>query len=543
MYIDEINNNKYYTNNPEGPCYTNNPDDEENLSKKKNKLFFNDDDNDDNKIEEFKIDDNPFIEKKDSNKNNFNNLYIELSEKPKNDVLEKENNNEQKMKEEKQILIKEEKEDDKKILIGDEKEEKEDEKNILIDKEKEEKEDEKNILIDEEKEEEKQILIDEEKEKIEKEENKEKVIINKPKINLDESNKSEESDAIAESLLKSDNSENQKNYKKEKSNIFKILLAILFGQLLALLSVGNGFFVEEIQNDKDIKIPLLLNATYYLFVFFVYFFVSKCRIKKPRLIYIILSIIDTQANFLNIFIFSLIQFDYPFIMNILSTIWSVIFTLILIRIYKYLKNHFFGIILCLFGVFSMLLGTFDNIYDFVNMFIDFNTDIKGILLCLLISILYGLNSVLLEKYISIENEEIKSYCIWLGIFGFLISIIESFIPKGDDPFEFKIVFSTKKDNIDSKVIIFWILSSIFLAAMTSLSPLYIRKYQATMFNISLTFTIFWSYIIKSLFIEDISKFGWHWLNILYFIGFIIIIAGTVLFSLKDRIKRNNYGYA
>jgi len=533
MYIDEMENNKYFTNNPEGPIYTNNPDDEENMNKNKNKLFFNDDDNN-NKIEEFKKDDDTFINPKGTIKNNINNLYIELAEKPKNDLIEKENNSEQKIKiEENKLLNKNDKEEGNKEIIKEENEE--GNKKII-----EEKEEKKKILIEEEKEEEKQLLIDEEKEKIE---NEGKKINNKKKIDLQESNKSDESDMIAESLLRGNNSQNQEINPKEKYKACKILLAIFFGQLLALLSVGNGFFVEEIQNKNGIKIPLLLNSTYYFLIFFVYFFISKCRIKKPRLIYIILSLIDTQANFLNIFVFSLIQFDYPFIMNVLSTIWSVIFSLIIIRIYKYLKNHVFGIILCLVGVFSMLLGTFKDINDFVNMFINFNNDIKGILLNLLISILYGLNSVLLEKYISLEKEEIKSYCTWLGIFGFFLSLIESFIPKGDVTFEFKIFFLVEKDKLDTRFIIYWVLSSICLAAMTSLSPLYIRKYQATMFNISLTFTIFWSYIIKSFFIEDISNFKWYWLNSLYFVGFIIIIAGTIIFSWKDRIRRNNFGYA
>ena len=78
--------------------------------------------------------------------------------------------------------------------------------------------------------------------------------------------------------------------------------------------------------------------------------------------------------------------------------------------------------------------------------------------------------------------------------------------------------------------------------MTSLSPLYIQKFQAVNFNISLVFTIFWSFIIKSLFIENESGFEWHWFNILYFIGFIIIISGTVIFFLKDRVKRNEFAY-
>ena len=95
--------------------------------------------------------------------------------------------------------------------------------------------------------------------------------------------------------------------------------------------------------------------------------------------------------------------------------------------------------------------------------------------------------------------------------------------------------------VDIVVIIFWILSSICLAAMTSLSPFYIQKFGATMFNISLVFTVLWAYIIDSIFIN--KKYEFYWLNIFYFIGFIIIIIGTVIFMRKERIKRNEYNYA
>ena len=50
----------------------------------------------------------------------------------------------------------------------------------------------------------------------------------------------------------------------------------------------------------------------------------------------------------------------------------------------------------------------------------------------------------MEKYISSENEEIKSYRIWLGIFGFFITLIEAFIPKGDYDIEYRILFYDKK---------------------------------------------------------------------------------------------------
>ena len=77
--------------------------------------------------------------------------------------------------------------------------------------------------------------------------------------------------------------------------------------------------------------------------------------------------------------------------------------------------------------------------------------------------------------------------------------------------------------------------------MTSLSPFYIHKFSATMYNVSLVFTIFWSYMIDSIFIK--KKFEFGWLNILYFVGLIIIIVGTVIFSRKDRIKKHDYNYS
>ena len=77
--------------------------------------------------------------------------------------------------------------------------------------------------------------------------------------------------------------------------------------------------------------------------------------------------------------------------------------------------------------------------------------------------------------------------------------------------------------------------------MTSISPFYIQKFSATMYNVSLVFTIFWSYMIDSIFIK--KKFEFGWLNILYFVGLIIIIVGTVIFSRKDRVKKHDYNYS
>ena len=319
--------------------------------------------------------------------------------------------------------------------------------------------------------------------------------------------------------------------KNKKSNLFTILFSILFGQLLSLLCVGNGYFSQYIQNKREIVTPLLLNASYYILIFILYgIIILKLKFKKLKLIYLILSISDTQANYINIFIFSFTKFEYPYIINVLSSMWSVLFTIILIKKYKYLKNHIYGIVICLIGVFLLFLGTFKSFSDFKKMFKDFNDNLKGLLLSILVSILYGLNAVLMEKYI-LNDEEIKSYCSWLGIIGFGISIIQSFIPISDGGFEFKILFNS---NFDFPVIICWILSALSLAIMTSISPFYIQKYSANMFNISLLFTIFWSFVIDALYI--VENFEFYTFCAFFIVGFVVVIFGTVVFSSKDRVN-------
>lgn len=506
MFIDEIKdesgNEKFLTNNPDEEMYTNNPDDEEDPNSKNNKLFFNDDE------PEIKNQENKEIIAQNipENNNNENNELIN-EEKKQNEVELKEldNNNE----------IKEEEKEPEKI----------------------------NEKVDEEVNESNEII----KNKLETEE--EIIIKNKKKeslININESNQTSEkteenNNSIIQTIINNNKKDNNIIIEEKKNNtcskLKKILLAIFFGQFLSILGVSNGYFAEKIEKEKEIHIPLLINSSYYFLIFFLYFFISKCKIKKPKWIYIILSILDTQANFINIYIFSFIDFRYPYIINVLSTIWTVVFTLIIIRIYKYLLNHIIGIILCIVGVFAVFLGTFEKIDDFIEMFKSFNDDVKGLLLSILVSILYGLSTVLMEKYISTENDEIKSYCTWLGIFGLGISILESFIPKGGLGFEFKILFVTKIDSVDVYVIIYWIIAAISLAVLTALSPFYIQKFSATMYNISLTFTILWSFVIDIILIK--KEFNYNWLIILYFVGFIIIIAGTIFFNLKERKKKHN----
>ena len=359
-----------------------------------------------------------------------------------------------------------------------------------------------------------------------------------------------EKDNLSKPLLINDNrtsSENDTNFQKpslknDSTNIIleplelnsndkistkKIITSLLFGQLLSLLCVGSGYFTQYIENQKKLSIPLLLNATYYFFVFILYgCIILKLKIKKPKWIFIILSILDSQANYINMYVFSFINFNYPYIINVLSNMWSVIFTAILIKKYKYLKNHMIGIAICIIGILLSFIGTFESFNKFLEMFIKFNDQILGLILCIITSVLYGLNAVLQEKFLLNDNDVIN-YCSWLSIIGFFVSIFEALLFNN----EFSKLIDDKS-NLDFLCFLFWILASLLLAAMTSYSPYYIQKFSANIFNISLLFTIFWSFIFNLFFIEE--EIGFSALYILFFLGFILVIIGMVIFSSKER---------
>ena len=75
-----------------------------------------------------------------------------------------------------------------------------------------------------------------------------------------------------------------------------------------------------------------------------------------------------------------------------------------------------------------------------------------------------------------------------------------------------------------------------LVLFTSIAPFFIKRCSASMFNISLVSQIFWSYLVEVIFGESAPK-GYE-----YYIGFVIIICGIVIFNrypVRQLIDRNN----
>jgi hypothetical protein len=113
---------------------------------------------------------------------------------------------------------------------------------------------------------------------------------------------------------------------------------------------------------------------------------------------------------------------------------------------------------------------------------------------------------------------IYEFLPWLGLLGFLLTATESYFV-GDE-----INKLLHEYTIDLSVIL---LSSVFafsLVIFTSISPFFIKRCSASMFNIALVSQIFWSYIVEII-SGKASPRGYE-----YYLGFAIIIIGIYLFN-------------
>jgi hypothetical protein len=323
-------------------------------------------------------------------------------------------------------------------------------------------------------------------------------------------------------LLLSSSKSKEKYFSKKT-----IITNILFGQFLALISVSNGYISQNLEKKHLIIIPLLLTSTYYLFLFIIFFIYNNFKFKEIKHFYIIITLIDSQANFLNVYVFNFIKFDVPFLINFTSTIWSVIFTVLFIKKYKYLFNHKMGIILSFLGTILAFIGTFNKITEIRNLF-EKNENFFGIFICFVISILYGINGILQEIFL-VDSNEIYNFFVYEGLIGFFVTFSENFLLGNELG---KII--SKKYEINLIVLILWISFVFSLCLFTFLTPFFIQKCSANMFNINLITTIFWSFLINKIFILNEIKF--YFLNVFFIFGFFLIIFGMFLFNSKEKLN-------
>lgn len=298
---------------------------------------------------------------------------------------------------------------------------------------------------------------------------------------------------------------NKENDKKAL-NFNKILTPIIIGQIIAVLSVINGVSCNYIQNVYLLKIPITLNFLFY-FILFLYNFYKNPTISDFSWVYFGISVLESQGNILNVYAFNKLRFSFPFIINIVSYTWTLFLTFFFISSYKYKKTHFFSSILSLIGVFLCISSIINDQFSF---------SLEGLFVCLISSLLFSSSSILQEKFIRIETSPI--FLKWLGLSSSLLTLLEGVAMKDS-------IFHVKLSGFDMKLLCLIVVFVISFIVFIEISNKYIIKFSASDFNISLLFTIFWSYL------WDIFQTD-HYIikDVLFYLGLVFIFIGIVFFN-------------
>ena len=301
---------------------------------------------------------------------------------------------------------------------------------------------------------------------------------------------------------------------KGQKKIVKVIFSALIGGILSIISVLIGISSQQLQKKKNINIPVLITTTYYILLFFTWIIINK-KIVKPKWFYLLLALFDSQGNFVNIYVFSLVKIEVPYIINFSSVIWIVLLSYCFKKKLKYSKKQYFGILISIIGIIIALIGTVKNLSDFTELF----RNSQGLLCCLITSILYAISTILMEIFL-LDNQSIYDFFPWLGLIGAIITFGESFITNE------LIDIIQKKYIFDYSSVLLWVASSSSLLIFCTISPFYINNFSAASYNISLATTVFWSYIADIILDEEHFSLK----TILYFIGFFIILGGVVIFN-------------
>lgn len=112
--------------------------------------------------------------------------------------------------------------------------------------------------------------------------------------------------------------------------------------------------------------------------------------------------------------------------------------------------------------------------------------------------------------------DIYEYLPWLGIIGFIITFVESLLVG-----EYQAIISI---NLDWNTIMLFSVFASCMIVFNSISPFYIKRSSASIYNIALVSQIFWSYFVEIIFNRASPK-GYE-----YYIGFAVILFGIIVFS-------------
>lgn len=341
---------------------------------------------------------------------------------------------------------------------------------------------------------------------------------------------------------------------------------IIFGQTIAVaLAIGN-FSISSLENTYGIHMPALTMGVVYLVLSFhllylftrqlngrrrkdtindietarqdttenvsTYFFpLTNFRLQTPWHAYLLLAILDVEANYLTMLSFKHTSLSSSMLLTSLSVFSTLLFRRCIFgkscTSYNYKK--ILGIFISVFGACIWIRKDFyQNSHDIISSSSRYT--MVGDCLAVASALIYGLNDVLLEYTVKSNNDRIE-YLGMIGMFGFLFSfLIQAPIFERDDIADLMYNFSDTNFNFADA----WVLALVFILMMSYFYisvTIFLSVNDATILNLSLQSSPLWAVILTTVMTVggDASKLQLP--SIIFFVALAMVVFGMCLYEI------------
>ena len=256
---------------------------------------------------------------------------------------------------------------------------------------------------------------------------------------------------------------------------------------------------------------------------------TKLSLHTPYTTYILLSILDIEANYLAMLSFQHTSLSSSMLFTSLSILSTVLLRQFVFKSVSYGTKRLIGVVLCLIGGCTWLWHEYytdtaqlDTSFDGER---ETNSTINGDLLALAAASLYGLNDVAAEYFIKANNDSVE----YLGMLGFFGSIFSFGIQV--PLLEREEVWRLTSNGIGNQEAFLFIcfvmlLSFFYISVMKFLS-----LYDATILNLSLQTCPLWAVALTKMQNSIDKGVGNELLPpVTFFISLALIMIGMVLYE-------------
>ena len=265
---------------------------------------------------------------------------------------------------------------------------------------------------------------------------------------------------------------------------------------------------------------------------------TNLKLQTPYTTYLLLSILDVEANYLAMLSFQHTTLSSSMLLTSLSVLSTVLLRQFIFKRALYGRTRLWGVVLCCIGGclwlwheshnngFSKLNNHNKPTEESVNVY----TIIYGDLLALSAACLYGLNDVLAEYYIKANNDRVE-YLGMLGLFGCIFSFgIQVPLLEREQVWN---LFMVEGVGIGAALLFssFIILLCYFYMSVMK----FLSMYDSTILNLSLQTGPLWAVLLTMLqqtMIVGEESNGWvvSFPPIVFFVSLAMIMMGMFLYE-------------